>query len=315
MLLYPQIKPTTDYLLQVDKLHTLYIEEMGNPQGVPVLFLHGGPGGQCNADNRRYFDPSRYRIILFDQRGSGRSTPQGCVIDNTTDHLLNDIERIRQHLNIEQWVLFGGSWGSTLSLLYAQAHPQRVLAMALRGSFLARRRDWLWFIQEGGPRFFPQIWAEVIDALPTETASLPVTERLYQAVFSDNELLSQRVSVAWQYWGRVIVNRSLDSTRFKKSDWAVCVARSQIELHYAQHAYFMLDNQILNNAHKLPKVAVKLIHGQLDWVCPIESSYLLAQRISGADINILEGVGHVANEAGMEKALRETSDQILRDLE
>lgn len=314
MPLYPSIEPSKVYHLPVDTLHTIYVEEMGNPQGIPVLFLHGGPGGSCNADNRRYFDPTRYRIILFDQRGSGRSTPLGNVTDNTTQHLLDDIEHIRQHFVIEQWMLFAGSWGSTLALLYAQAQPERVLAMVLRGSFLARQRDWLWFIQEGGPRFFPQIWAEVVDTLPTETSDLSMTDRLYHAIFSDDEALSQHVSAAWQYWGRVMVNRSMDVDRFKAADFASCVNHSRIELHYAKHAYFIRENQILDNMHRLPKVPVRLIHGQLDWICPVESSYLLAQAIDGASLQVLEAVGHVAGESGMRDALRDGADSVLSEL-
>lgn len=313
MPLYPPIETVIDRSLQVDKTHTLYIEEMGNPQGVPVLFLHGGPGGNCNTDNHRYFDPAHYRIILFDQRGSGRSTPIGSISNNTTEHLLHDIERIRQHLNVERWVLFAGSWGSTLSLLYAQAHPQRVLGMVLRGSFLARQRDWMWFSQDGGPRFFPQIWAELMDTLPPESSGQTITERLYHAVFSDDETLSQRVSVAWQYWGRVMVNRSVDVARFAEADWASCVNHSRIELHYAKHGYFIRENQILDNMHRLPNVPVQLIHGQLDWICPVESSYLLAQAIDGADLQVLEDVGHIAGEVGMRNALREAADWFLGD--
>lgn len=314
MSLYPPIEQVTDRSLQVDALHRLYVEESGNPQGVPVLFLHGGPGGSCSADNRRYFDPARYRIILFDQRGSGRSTPVGGVIDNTTAHLLYDIELIRRYLGIKQWVLFAGSWGSTLALCYAQLHPEQVLGMVLRGSFLARPRDWLWFIEEGGPRFFPQIWAELIALLPTQTIDLPITERLYQAVFSEDQNLSQQVSALWQYWGRIMVNRSVDVARFEPQDWAACVAHSRIELHYARHGYFLNDNQILESMSKLPKVPVRLIHGQLDWVCPVESSYLLAQSIDGASLQVLEGVGHVSGEAGMQKALREGADWVLSKL-
>lgn len=314
MSLYPPIENVIDRSIQVDILHKLYVEEMGNPLGVPVLFLHGGPGGSCNASNRRYFDPMRYRIILFDQRGCGRSTPVGSVTRNGTKHLLSDIEQIRQHLGIEQWVLFAGSWGSTLALLYAQAHPQRILGMVLRGSFLARPRDWLWFIQEGGPRFFPQIWAELIVLLPSETTDLPLTERLYQAVFSDDQNLSQQVSAVWQYWGRVMVNRSVNVARFEPEDWPACVEHSRIELHYAKFGYFLEENQILDNIQRLPKVPVRLIHGQLDWICPVESSYLLAQGIDGASLQVLEGVGHVAGEAGMAQALKEGADWILNKL-
>lgn len=314
MSLYPVVEQVADYRLKLDEQHTLYIEAFGNPQGIPVLFLHGGPGGGCTEQNRRYFDPMQYRVILFDQRGSGRSTPQGCTHHNTTAHLLEDIEKIRLYLGVEQWVLFAGSWGSTLALLYAQQHPLRVLAMVLRGSFLARQRDWLWFIQDGGPRFFPQVWSELLALLPAHSAQLSMTERLYRAVFSEDVSLSLSVSVLWQYWGRVMVNRSVEVARFEQAEWGACVQHAQIELHYAKHQYFLEENQILKHATKLPKVPTRLIHGQLDWVCPVESSFLLSQAIVQADLQVLKGVGHLTLEAGMQSALREGADWVLAEL-
>lgn len=314
MPLYPSLEPQKVHRLQVDCLHNLYLEEVGNSNGLPVLFIHGGPGGQCTSDNRRYFDPSRYRVILFDQRGSGRSTPVGCVEENTTLHLVDDIERIRQFLGIERWVLFAGSWGSSLSLLYAQAYPERVLAMVLRGSFLARQRDWLWFIEDGGPRFFPQIWSDVIGAIPDELKDLPITERLHNAVFSDKREVSQRVAMTWQHWGRVMVSRSASVAGFQESEVDKCVSRSRIELHYAKHCYFIRENQVLDEMHKVAKMPIKLIHGQLDWVCSVESSYLLARSVENAELNILDNVGHVAGETGMQNALCDAADSLLMEL-
>lgn len=314
MTLYPPLEPTTEFRLEVGGLHTLYVEEMGNPHGVPVLFLHGGPGGQCHAENRRYFNPVHYRIILFDQRGCGRSTPVGSIQENTTEHLLEDIEYIRQYLDIERWVLFAGSWGSTLSLLYAQLYPQRVLGMVLRGNFLARHSDWMWFIEVGGPRFFPQVWTELIGSLPAETHEQTTTERLYKAIFSDDEEVSQRASAAWQYWERVMVNRTSNLDQFKETDWPSCVEQSRVALHYAKYRYFIRENQILDNMHKLPNVPVRLVHGQLDWVCPVQSSYLLDQSIKRANLQILDNVGHIAAEKGMKEALREAADWVLDEL-
>lgn len=311
MSLYPAPDTVEEYYFQVDATHTLYVEVLGNPAGIPVLYLHGGPGGACTPENRRYFDPARYRIILFDQRGSGRSMPAGCLTDNTTAHLLADIRQIQQRLKIARWVLFGGSWGSTLALLYAQAYPEQVLGMVLRGSFLARPRDWLWFVQDGGPRLFPTVWAELLVLLPAETNGLSITERLHQAVFSDDQSLSGRVAAAWQHWGRVMVNRSANVAAYPESDWPECINHSRIELHYARHGYFIDANQILAQIGRLPKVPVRLIHGQLDWICPPESSYLLAQGIPEAELRVLDGVGHVAGETSMADALRKAADDML----
>ena len=199
MMLYPEIKAYNSQRLRVQTPHEIYVEESGDPQGIPVVFVHGGPGAGCSPRNRRFFDPERYRIILFDQRGAGRSTPHAELQHNDTNALLSDLEHIRTQLEIERWMMFGGSWGSTLSLLYAQKYPQQVLGLVLRGIFLARHRDWQWFYQEGASRLFPDYWEDYVRPIPTHQRH-DFVSAYYQLLTGDNELARMGAAKSWSGW-------------------------------------------------------------------------------------------------------------------
>ena len=212
--LYPDIRTYAEHRLKVDDIHSLYIEECGNPQGLPVLFVHGGPGARCSKYDRRFFDPDRYRIVLFDQRGAGRSTPHAELENNTTQHLLADIEAIRNYLAIDKWVLFGGSWGSTLALLYAEANPDRVMALILRGIFLCRQQDLSWFYQSGADRIFPDYWREYCGAIPEEEHG-DFMQAYYKRLTGSNELAKMAADAATRELGRIRLEQ-LEAQRLKQ---------------------------------------------------------------------------------------------------
>ncbi|HJP36723.1 MAG TPA: prolyl aminopeptidase, partial [Gammaproteobacteria bacterium] len=255
---YPATKPRRAEHLDVGDGHRLYIEEGGRASGIPVVFLHGGPGSGSKPSHRQFFDPDKYRSVIFDQRGSGRSTPFGAVDANSTPELAADLERIRQHLGIEQWVLFGGSWGAALALHYAENHPARVLGLVLRGTFLARRRDVDWFFCEGANRMLPRAWSEfkqVVGAPPD------MIQYLYETVFGDDADASERVARAWARWSEEVVTYAIDNVGAEGEETlSTLMGKTRIEFHYARNRYFMRENQLLDDAHRLPGVPVKIIH-------------------------------------------------------
>ena len=301
--LYPSILPYASQHLPVDSLHTLYIEECGNPDGLPVVFLHGGPGGGCEPMHRRFFDPEQYRIILFDQRGCGQSTPHAELRDNTTGHLVADLEAIRQKLGIERWVLFGGSWGSTLALAYAETHPQQVLGMILRGIFLARAREIHWFYQDGANRFFPDLWEQFL-------APIPVSERedliqaYYQRLTGNDELERLRVARAWAAWeGATLTlercSQVLDS--FTEAHKALSLAC--IEAHYFINDCFLEPDQLLRKANRLAGIPGYIIHGRYDMVTTLDNAWSLSRAWPAAELRIVGVAGHSASEPGIIDAL------------
>ncbi|ODN42855.1 prolyl aminopeptidase [Piscirickettsia litoralis] len=312
--LYPRIKPNQTHQLQVDSQHTLYIEESGNPQGIPILYVHGGPGGSCSDRSRRYFDPEAYRIILFDQRGCGRSTPHGSVDNNTTVHLIEDIEKIREHLNIKQWLIFGGSWGSTLSLLYAQEHPERVSGLILRGIFLATQHDINWFLGESGiGEIFPDYWQDFtrhIDASSTKALINDYHERL----FGDNEI--ERLNAAKKWAGFEARCATLDpNPKHVKSatdpHYALAIAR--IECHYFKNNCFIEEGRILNHIGRLSGTPCIIVHGRYDMICPIKNAWQLHQAWPESQLNIIRDAGHSADEPAIIDALiRATNTMSLR---
>lgn len=310
---YPPIKPYTTHQLAVDAVHTLYIEEVGNPRGLPVLFLHGGPGSGCGEDSRRFFDPELYRIVLFDQRGSGQSTPHAALEDNTTQNLVEDIEAIRQHLGIERWVLFGGSWGSTLALVYAETYPERVYAMVLRGIFLCREEDFSWFYNPGGAnRLFPDYWEALIEHLPAEEQNT-VLQSYYKRLTGEDEIAKMAAAKAWSLWEASCATLQPNNhviEHFSNPHIALSLAR--IETHYFMHKAFLEPNQILKNAHRLSDIPGIIVHGRYDVVCPLDNAFALQKVWTRSELDIIRDAGHAACEAGIVNALITATNTIAR---
>lgn len=306
--LFPEIKSNTHYTLRVDATHTLFVEESGNENGIPVVFLHGGPGAGCEPWHRQFFDPERYRIILYDQRGSGRSTPHASLENNTTQHLVSDLEALRSHLGISQWLVFGGSWGSTLALVYAQTHPQAVLGLILRGIFLCRKQEIDWFYQQGASRIFPDHWQEFIAPIP-ESERNDLVSAHYKRLTSDDEIARMASAKAWSIWeGRASTLRPKTSVVdfFGSAHTALSLAR--IEAHYFRHNSFLEDNQILNNVGQLRDIPGLIVHGRYDIVCPVENAWELNHCWSGSTLQIVPDAGHSASEPGTAHALVTATD-------
>ncbi len=301
--LYPDIEPYREFQLRVSGLHTLWVEECGNPDGVPVVFLHGGPGAACEAFHRRFFDPQHYRIILFDQRGCGRSTPHAELRDNTTQDLVADMERIRAHLNIDTWRVFGGSWGSTLALVYAQTYPQRVTGLILRGIFLCRRRDIQWFYQEGASRIHPELWQDYIRVIP-EDERHDLVAAFYRRLTSSDRDVQREVARAWSLWeGRTsnLVTQAAVLDHF--ADDAVALSLARLECHYFMHDSFLRDNQLLEEAHRLKGIPGVIVHGRYDMVCPVEQAWALHQVWPEAEFRVAVRSGHSVAEPEIIDAL------------
>ncbi|TMM47435.1 prolyl aminopeptidase [Colwellia ponticola] len=294
---YPEISPFNDFLLAVDGQHQLYVEQCGNPKGQPVLFIHGGPGGGCSTNDRRFFDPKQYHIILFDQRGCGRSLPHGCLDHNETHFLVDDIEKIRQQLNIKQWHVFGGSWGSTLSLVYAQTHPLSVRSLVLRGIFLGRDVDTHWTFSGGGAtRIFPDYWQEYVDALP-EGSAQATTTAAYAMLVGEDKALAQKVATAWSIWEirccTLIPDQAfVDAATGDEHAWTL----ARHEAHYMVNDCFLTDNQILANCDTIKNIPTVIVHGRYDIVCPADNAWLLHKHLPNSTLVISEASGHASVE-------------------
>lgn len=298
--LYPEIEPYRTGWLKVSGLHDLYFEECGSPGGKPVLMVHGGPGGGSNPTMRRYHDPSRYRIILFDQRGCGKSTPHASLEDNTTWHLVSDMEMLRDHLGIDRWQLCGGSWGSTLSLAYAQSHPDRVSDLILRGIFLLRRAELEWFYQEGCNWIYP-------DAFEDYAAVIPPAERAdmiaayYRKLTHDDPAQQLEAARAWSTWEGTTLSLLPDQERVQKfgaEDYALAFAR--IECHYFVNNGFLRDDaQLLTDMPRIAHIPGAIIHGRYDVVTPVKNAWDLAKVWPAADLRIVPDSGHAMTEPGI----------------
>jgi len=307
--LYPDINPYKQHHLAVDDIHTLYIEESGNAQGIPVLFIHGGPGGGTSTYHRCFFDPEKYRIILFDQRGCGQSTPHAELQGNNTDNLIQDIEKIRQHLQVDQWLLFGGSWGSTLSLLYAQAYPEQVLGMILRGIFLCRDQDIQWFYQQGASAIFPDYWQDYEKIIP-ENERQDMLSAYYKRLTSDNEIARMSAAKAWSVWeGRCSTLDPNADVVEHFGDPHIALAMARIEAHYFINKAFLQPNQILRDASKIQHIPTVIVHGRYDIVCPIEQAFALYKVLPHAELHIVRDAGHSAMEAGITDNLIKAAKQ------
>lgn len=305
---YPEICPFHTFFLETESVHRVYVEQSGNPVGIPVIFLHGGPCSGTKPDQRRFFDPERYHIILMDQRGCGLSLPFGELSGNTTQDLLLDLERIRLQLRIEQWLLFGGSWGGTLALLYAQQYPDKVLGMILRGVFLARRMDMEWFLQDGANRIYPQCWQDLLDGVKDQAGD-KVLQKLCNAIYGDDRIAAERAAKHWQLWGgQVALGGEFVSSEAPVDTLAI--KQVQMELHYAKNDYFIAENQILQNCDVLKNIPVIIIHGQNDLTCPLEAGWRLYQSLPQAKYVVLPNAGHVAKGEEMINALVSAADEM-----
>lgn len=312
--LYPPITPRKQFHLAVDPIHSIYVEECGTPDGVPVVFLHGGPGAGCEEWHRRFFNPALYRVILFDQRGAGRSTPYGELRANTTQHLIDDIETIRQRYEIDRWVVFGGSWGSTLALAYAEAHPGRCLALVLRGIFLCRDRDIRWFYQSGANALFPEAWHEFERVIP-EAHRCDMVAAYYQRLTASDTETRLEAARAWSTWeGRLLTLLPQEETVAHFSGERMALSLARIECHYFIHRIFQRDNQLLDEAHKLSRIPGTIVHGRYDVVCPVEQAVALHRHWSRAELHIVAGAGHAASEPDITHHLVSATDNIAENL-
>lgn len=308
--LYPEIRPYAEHRLKVDSLHELYVEECGNPQGIPVVVVHGGPGAGCEDYYRRYFDAELFRIVLFDQRGSGRSTPLAELQDNTTLDLVEDLEKIRHFLGIEQWMLFGGSWGSTLSLVYAETYPENVLALVLRGIFLCRPEDIHWFYQNGASRIFPDYWEDFVAPIPVEERGSLVSA-YYKRLTSENELEQMQAAKAWSVWeGRCATLHPNPRVVEHFGHPHVAISLARVECHYFMNDSFLEPNQILRNAGRLGDIPGVIVHGRYDMVCPLDNATALSKVWPNAELYIVRDAGHSASEPAIIDALMQACAQM-----
>jgi proline iminopeptidase len=308
--LYPAIEPYRTGRLKVTGPHELYYEESGNPSGKPVVFLHGGPGGGTDAKYRRFFDPSYYRIVLFDQRGCGRSTPYACLEENTTWDLVADIERLRVHLGIEKWQVFGGSWGSTLALAYAETHPTRVTELVLRGIFLLRKQEIDWFYQRGCSAIFPDQWEEYLAPIPEEERG-DLLHAYYKRLTSEDERVRLEAARAWSRWegatSKLLPDPAM-TERFSADKFAEAFAR--IECHYFVHkGFFETDGWLLAHVDRIRSLPGVIVQGRYDVVCPMESAWALHKAWPEAEFKIIADAGHSMHEPGITKALVEATDK------
>ncbi|MCT4555096.1 MAG: prolyl aminopeptidase [Pelagimonas sp.] len=300
--LYPMIDPYDQRRLPVGDGHVLYVEQCGNPKGIPVIVLHGGPGGGCSPTMRRYFDPDIYRIILFDQRGCGLSRPHAAVSNNTTWHLVADIEKIRETLGIDQFIVFGGSWGATLSLIYALSHPDRVRHLVLRGVFLMTQSELDWFYGGGAGEFWPETWARFRDMIPVEEQGDLITA-YHQRLFSGQHMVETRYGQAWSAWENALA--SVESTGFggeAPGDYARAFAR--LENHYFINGGFLeQDGWILKNIDRIAHIPGDIVQGRYDMICPPRSAWELARAWPASQLHMVRNAGHALSEPGITSEL------------
>jgi len=310
---YPPIDSYRTHRLRVSDIHELYIEECGNPKGTPVVFVHGGPGGGVEPWHRQFFNPQKYRIVLFDQRGCGRSTPHAELRENTTWDLVADMERIRALLGIDKWVVFGGSWGSTLALAYAETHPQAVRALVLRGIFLLRKAEIDWFYQEGANWIYPDTWEAYEAAIPKEERGDYVAA-YYKRLTSDDPAVRLAAARAWSIWegatSKLFPNTDMVH-RFGEDKFAEAFAR--IECHYFTHrGFFERDDQLLANVDRIRHIPAVIVQGRYDVVCPMRSAWDLHRAWPEAHFELVADAGHAASEPGILSKLIEWTDRFAK---
>jgi proline iminopeptidase len=307
--LYPPIEPFNEGMLPVSEIHTIHYEQAGNPEGQPVVFLHGGPGGGIIPDYRRYFDPRVYRIVLIDQRGSGLSRPHASLEQNTTWDLVEDIEKVREHLGIDSWQVFGGSWGSTLALAYAQTHPNRVRQLVLRGIFLCRPKEIRWFYQEGANWIFPDVWEQYVNVIPPEERG-DMVSAYYRRLTSDDSAIRLEAARAWSVWEASTSKLRPDAKLIEDfGDPEFATAFARIECHYfMNNCFFDAENYLIDNVEKIRRIPEVIVQGRYDVVCPIASAWELHRAWPEADLRIIGDAGHSASEPGIIDALVSATD-------
>ena len=308
--LYPPREAYQEGKLKVSELHTIYFEESGNPQGKPIVVLHGGPGGGCPSFYRQYFNPEKWRLIMFDQRGCGKSTPHAELRENTTWDLVSDIEKIREHLKIDKWVVFGGSWGSTLSLAYSQTHPQRCTGLILRGIFMLRQKELHWFYQEGASNIFPDAWDEYLKPIPPEERD-NLLNAYYKRLTSEDKKVRLEAAKAWSIWeastSKLFLDKSLMNS-FGESAFADAFAR--IECHYfVNKGFFEREDQLLLNVDKIRHIPTVIVQGRYDVVCPMVSAWELHKAWPEAEFIVVPDAGHSMSEPGIQTALLDATDR------
>jgi proline iminopeptidase len=308
--LYPPVEPYDTGTLRVSPVHNIYYEQCGNPEGQPVVFLHGGPGGGIVPEYRRYFDPAAYRVVLFDQRGSGNSTPHASLEENTTWKLVEDIESLRARLGVETWHVFGGSWGSTLGLAYAETHPARVRSLTLRGIFLCRPQEIRWFYQEGASWIFPDVWEQYERVIPAEERG-DFVSAYHRRLTSEDEAVRLEAARAWSVWEGSTSKLFFDPAsveKFEDPDFALAFAR--IECHYfMNNAFFPTDNYLIENVGKIRHIPAVIVQGRYDVVCPIRSAWDLHRAWPEADLRVVPDAGHSVTEPGIIHELVSATDR------
>jgi proline iminopeptidase len=309
--LYPEIAAYNEFFFPVDEQHQLYVEEAGNPNGTPVVFLHGGPGGGFSATHRRLFDPKRYRIVLFDQRGSGKSTPHASLDNNTTWDLVSDLEKLRQHLGIEKWVVFGGSWGSTLALCYAETHPDRVSALILRGIFLCRPEEIDWFYQKGVDALFPDLYEEYAKVIPPNKRDKMVAS-YYELLNSPDEKTRLAAAKAWSVWEGSTLKLIPDAMTISSFEAdAKALAMARIECHYFMHNCWLEPNQLLEGVERIRHIPTWIVHGRYDVICPFVNAWDLHKAFPEAKLHVIPDAGHAYDEPGILNALLNAQEEAL----
>jgi proline iminopeptidase len=310
--LYPHLSPYKSGFLRVSDLHEIYFEESGNARGMPAVFLHGGPGGGTEAKMRRFFDPRRYRIVLFDQRGCGKSRPHASLVDNTTWDLVADIERLREHLGVERWLVFGGSWGSTLALAYAQSYPQRVTHLVLRGIFLLRRWELKWFYQDpgGAAALYPDLWEHYIEPIP-EAERADMMGAYYRRLTGTDAAELSRAAKAWALWeAATSFLRKNPLYTAKLGQDTHSEAFSRIECHYFVNGGFLASpNQLIDNVDRIRHIPAVIVQGRYDIVCPMKSAWELHRAWPEADLHIIPDAGHSAFEPSNTHELIKATDR------
>lgn len=307
---YPEIEPFNKGKLKVSDLHEIYFEQVGNPKGQPIVFLHGGPGGGINSDHRRYFDPKHYHVILFDQRGCGQSTPHAELKGNTTWDLVSDIEKLREYLQIKKWHVFGGSWGSTLALAYAITYPEQTTALILRGIFLCRPSEIRWFYQLGASNMFPEYWQTYFDHIPADERH-DMVKAYYKRLTSTDEKVRLDAARVWSKWESATSYLHVNTTAIEEFDEPQkALAFARIECHYfINNSFFSTDNYLLENAYKLKNIPGHIVQGRYDVVCPATSAWELHQAWPQSTLEIIADAGHSASEPGIRSALITATDK------
>lgn len=300
--LFPPVEPFDQRMMDMGDGHKIYVEQSGNPNGMPVVIFHGGPGGGCSPAMRRYFDPSVYRIILFDQRGCGRSKPHASVENNTTWHLIADIERIRDALHIDQWIVFGGSWGATLALLYAQTHPERPVALVLRGVFLMTQHELDWFYGGGAGQFWPETWARFESLIPEDERG-DMIGAYHKRLFSGDRETEVKYARAWAAWENALASmQSNGASGHPPAEYAR--AFSRLENHYFTNAGFLdFDGQILAHMDRIAHIPGYIVQGRYDMICPPRAAYEIAKRWPNARLRMIHDAGHALSEPGISSEL------------